>query len=219
MIEERKYQGLILDLVGVLTADGTTIFMSELHRSGVSLEALEILKKKRREATLNEATLEDVLNAWQKEISTIYDTKKLAQQWLASYLPNGSVIDIIQRVRQGTHARLALITNNVSSVVSHVDTMLKEQGYPCLNEQFDAIVTSYGSHARKPDEQIYFEAMESLKVPAEVTVFIDDKSDNLEPAKQLGMTCLLYVNPPKLEADLRGLHLQFPPRGVITPQP
>lgn len=49
--------------------------------------------------------------------------------------------------------------------------------------------------AAKPQALFYERALARFKVPAETSLFIDDRPENIETAKQLGFQCVLYINP------------------------
>ncbi len=55
------------------------------------------------------------------------------------------------------------------------------------NQVFDAMEISCDSKFKKPDERSFKAIAEKLKVTLEETVFVDDKQENLDAAKKLGM--------------------------------
>lgn len=57
-----------------------------------------------------------------------------------------------------------------------------------LHADFDAVVLSADCRMRKPDLPIYELTLQLLDVPAHECVFVDDKAENLAPARDLGMT-------------------------------
>jgi glucose-1-phosphatase len=62
----------------------------------------------------------------------------------------------------------------------------------------------------KPDREFYLACVRAAGVPAAACVFIDDIPDNVEGARDAGLTALLYVDTPRLIADLRGLGVEVP---------
>jgi putative hydrolase of the HAD superfamily len=58
----------------------------------------------------------------------------------------------------------------------------------------------------KPDKEIYELLVERLKengVVSEETVFIDDKEENLVPARELGIETILFEDSEQMIRDLR----------------
>jgi epoxide hydrolase-like predicted phosphatase len=61
---------------------------------------------------------------------------------------------------------------------------------------------------RKPDPRIYVEVLELMGRQASEVVFIDDFTENIEPARTLGMTTILFQDPPQVEKALRALGIE-----------
>ncbi len=68
--------------------------------------------------------------------------------------------------------------------------------------RFDVLVWSYQLRMAKPDPAIYRYALEKLGTHPEETLFIDDRQENIETAKALGMKALLFTTVDQLRADL-----------------
>lgn len=101
--------------------------------------------------------------------------------------------------------RLALITNTIPPhVQAHKETgrikRLKDLG-------FEVFVLSCKVGVRKPDPRIYKIALEKLNLSAESCVFIDDKLENIEEAKKLGMQVIHFQTPEKLKEELTKIGL------------
>jgi len=216
-------KAVLSDLVAVYSTDGTTLFMSALHQHyDITPSALEFFRDRRRKATKTGAPIEEVLEDCQRQWATRYDTEELKNLWLSQYEPIASMVDLYERIRSTSPPlKVGLLTNNVLGIKEHLDQRMETRfGFAGLDDCFDTVVLSYRSGARKPQAEIYQEALAGLKVEATDVVFVDDKQENLEGAETLGiMTTLLFVNPSKLEADLRNLGLVFPAKGVHVNPP
>lgn len=64
---------------------------------------------------------------------------------------------------------------------------------------------SHQEGMRKPDVKFYKLLIKKLKVKPNQIIFIDDRTENLIPAKKLGMKVILYKNNRKLIKDLERL--------------
>jgi putative hydrolase of the HAD superfamily len=71
-----------------------------------------------------------------------------------------------------------------------------------LRDYFEAFFSSCFLGVRKPDAGIYRLALRISQRPAEECVFIDDRSLNLECARELGMRTILYQNAAQLRKEL-----------------
>ena len=82
---------------------------------------------------------------------------------------------------------------------------------------FDVLIWSFQLKMAKPDPAIYHAVLDRLGVPAEETLFIDDKQENIEAARKLGMTGVLFTSIERLREDLVKERIEVPlpePRAV-----
>lgn len=65
----------------------------------------------------------------------------------------------------------------------------------------------------KPEAKIYEHTLQKLAVQPEEALFLDDKIENIEGAKRVGLKALLFRDPKKLEQDLEreGWSKELPP--------
>lgn len=71
-------------------------------------------------------------------------------------------------------------------------------------EKFTYCVWSHELKMRKPAPAIYAEAAKGLDTPADKILFIDDRVENVEAAKEAGMRAILYAKHfPTFEQDMQ----------------
>jgi putative hydrolase of the HAD superfamily len=68
----------------------------------------------------------------------------------------------------------------------------------------------------KPDPAIYLHTCEKLKVEPRLTLFLDDKPENIDAAAKVGLNAVLFENIEQLRRDLeaRGLQAGLPVPGI-----
>ena len=69
-------------------------------------------------------------------------------------------------------------------------------------DRFDVLVWSYQLGMAKPDSAIFHHVLKQLGTRPEETIFIDDKTINVEAAEAVGMRGLVFTTPAQLRADL-----------------
>ena len=74
-----------------------------------------------------------------------------------------------------------------------------------LSRNFTAFLSSCYLGLRKPDPAIYRAALGIVQRPPAQCVMIDDREENLEPARHLGMRTIQFQSPGQLRAELEGL--------------
>jgi len=77
-----------------------------------------------------------------------------------------------------------------------------------LRKEFQAFFSSCYLNARKPEETIYRIALEVTQRPADSSVFIDDRTLNLENPRRLGMQVVHCQNAKQLRTDLKALGIE-----------
>lgn len=77
-----------------------------------------------------------------------------------------------------------------------------------LRKDFQAFFSSCYLNSRKPEETIYKIALEVTQRPPENSVFIDDRTLNLENPRRLGMHVVHFQNAKQLRTDLQTLGIE-----------
>lgn len=79
-----------------------------------------------------------------------------------------------------------------------------------ISEIFEAFISSCWLGVRKPIRRFYNRALGIAHADPQRSLFIDDRQQNLTPAKSLGMNVLLFQSADQLRSDLeRALDLQL----------
>lgn len=111
---------------------------------------------------------------------------------------NDAVVECIKKLK----ASCAIgICSNTSG--TYLRALLKER---VLTGLFDGIVISSECGIIKPDPRIFRLAAEKLSVRPEEAVFIDDNPDNVEAARRVGMTGILFSSAEDLKEALSKCH-------------
>lgn len=112
-----------------------------------------------------------------------------------------------------------IIENLNEEVLSLVKKLRENYSVVCLvNAELDVVplvrkrgVYDYFKHAyistelrmEKPNKEIYSAVLNDLNCEAEEAIFIDDKEDNVNSAKGVGINSILYKNFRQLKKDLK----------------
>ncbi len=92
--------------------------------------------------------------------------------------------------------KTAILSNMGDTVLESVS-----KAYTWIHN-FDVLVWSYQLLLAKPDAAIYHYALEKLGVAADEALFIDDKIENIEAARKLGMQACQWATVERLREDL-----------------
>ncbi|GGO28024.1 hypothetical protein GCM10010116_56190 [Microbispora rosea subsp. aerata] len=106
------------------------------------------------------------------------------------------VLDLLRRAQ--AHVPVVLVTNATLSLEDDL-------AWLGLTHFADEVVSSARVGVVKPDPRIYEIAAERAGVPLERCLFVDDRAENVEAAKALGMTAVLFTGVADLETALAPL--------------
>jgi len=155
------------------------------------LTGIAFWRKAMREAGLepDEAKAEE-LNHWDCCFWTVQDPAMLA--WQLALKQHGLLTAILSNMGDST----------LASIESAFDWI----------RRFDVRVWSYQLRIAKPDPAIYRHTLAQLGTLPKETLFIDDKLENIEAARLLGIQTIQFSSIERLRADLiaAGLDDQLP---------
>jgi putative hydrolase of the HAD superfamily len=115
--------------------------------------------------------------------------------WASAFEPDSSVLALVHALRR--HRKTGLLTDNPPVIEDALRHELGEVGL-----EFDFLGFSCELRSLKPDPVIFRAALVRAESRPEETLFIDDVRANVDAARALGITSLLFTNAQALEADL-----------------
>lgn len=126
----------------------------------------------------NETFLKDIVRLFNLDM-TPQDFAILWNSWV--YEPYPKVVDALKTLRQ--NYTLACLSNNNALHWAHLKTLLD------VESLFDFVFASHLIHEAKPDVESYHIPLNAMNTEPEDVIFFDDTMDNIDTAKQLGITC------------------------------
>ena len=117
------------------------------------------------------------------------------------------------RALKGRGLKAAVLSNMPTEISRHM-----RQFAPWL-EDFDYVCFSAEVQLAKPEAPIFRVCLEALRSKPEECLFIDDREENVDAARALGLHALRFVSVPQLAAQVRPFNLPPPveSREGITP--
>lgn len=110
--------------------------------------------------------------------------------------------EVLRELRESGVVRLATLNNESRELNDHrLDAF-------DLCEYFSYFICSGYVHEMKPLPRIYQAAIDISGFPARTSLFIDDKHENCEAARALGMQAIRFESPAQLRRDLTQLGIQ-----------
>jgi putative hydrolase of the HAD superfamily len=125
---------------------------------------------------------------WAESIAVALGGDERARQAVAEFIEirfwvDEQVKELLARVQ--AHVPVVIVTNAMDTLESHIDML-------GLTYFADAVVSSARVGVAKPDRRIYEIAAEEAGAAPERCLFVDDRLQNVEAARALGMTGVHY---------------------------
>ena len=94
----------------------------------------------------------------------------------------------------------------LSDMTQYQAEIIRKNGYFNL---FNPVVLSHENRVKKPNPEAFQILLKKLKKPASSVIFIDDRIENVEAAKNQGIDAIHFINPKQLKEELerRGFDL------------
>ncbi len=184
------------DTLFFISASRTEQFLQAVRPFGLTWSAEEVEKALDEAARFyiphdhDPATLEEEQEVWRRFFAACLQNlgttpqpdivKRLVDEvfsfrWLQLF---PETLEVLKVCRQ--HCKVGLISNAWASMRQLMDTL-------GLAPYFHACIISAEVGVRKPDPRIFQIALQTLGVPAERSVFVDDDLKNVQVAQQLGI--------------------------------
>ena len=125
----------------------------------------------------------------------IEDVEIIREIFFEAYYPSDEIIEIVQDLR-GAGVEPAYISNGPRDRTEYLD-----EKYDFIS-LFDFGLFSFEAGYLKPVPEIYNEFLLRFDINPKDVLYIDDKINNIEAAKSLGITSFLYEDPDKLILEL-----------------
>ncbi|EKD87465.1 MAG: HAD-superfamily hydrolase, subfamily IA, variant 3 [uncultured bacterium] len=188
---------ILFDLGGVLFTNGSKKFtevISERYKLDKSL-VHEItngeLGSKYREAKM---TRDEFWKLFLQTLNVHEGPDTLEKEWISYYDLIEGTRDIIFELAK--KYKVYYLSDNVKERVDQLD-----ERFGFLKWFTDGIF-SHEVGVRKPNPKIYEYALKKVNVLPKEVVFIDDKESSLIPARQIGISTILFESPEKLRKGL-----------------
>jgi len=138
------------------------------------------------------------------DVTVFWTTRAFARDEFTRFMFELSVpfpdsIAIVRRLQSGRGIRMATLNNESRELNEY---RIRRFG---LCELFDVFFSSCWLGVRKPTRAIYERALGMTQTDPHRTLFVDDREQNLAPARALGMQTIHFRDATRLASELRGL--------------
>jgi putative hydrolase of the HAD superfamily len=198
---------ILCDVGGVLGSNGWdhTQRASAAERFGFDVVSFEHRHNEAIETwECGRMTLDEYLGFAVFNVDRAFTREAFTEFMFAQSVPNPAALKLMAGLASRQRWRMMIMNNESVELNSHRVQLFG------LRSIFSAFLTSSYLGARKPHATFYDRALGVAHADPERTVFIDDRLENLEPARQRGLYCIEATDTDAVRDGLAAL-------GVLAP--
>lgn len=162
---------------------------------------------------------EEVVGEWEEgritldeylDIAVFHAPRQFSRRQFVDFMfdqsvPNEPVVGFARALTRESRFTLMTLNNEADELNRH---RIEKFG---IGGVFEAFLSSCWLGVRKPTQRFYSRALAIAQADPATSLFIDDREQNIAPARMLGMTAILFESPEQLRSDLeRVLQLELP---------
>lgn len=145
---------------------------------------------------VGDLTLDEYLDTTVFYVDREFTRAEFRAFMLAQSHPWPDSIAVARRLAEGGRARLMTLNNESRELNAH------RIGHFGLRPIFTAFLTSCWLDCRKPSREIFEAALGIAQAEAAASLFIDDREQNLAPARALGLDTVRFESAAQVHAEL-----------------
>jgi putative hydrolase of the HAD superfamily len=197
-----RIESVIFDWGGVLIDDPAPGLMQYCAQA-LAVSKEDYIKAHSKFAADFEKNLINEDTFWEKICGELGVSKpKVHSLWTdafkAAYVPRKDMFSLAARLGKNGY-KTALLSNTEAAAMQYF--------YQLQYDMFDVLVFSCAEGTRKPEKKIYELTIQRLGSRPGQSVFIDDKPEYINGAKQAGLNVILFRNVEQVKNELAGLFI------------
>jgi putative hydrolase of the HAD superfamily len=198
-------KAIVFDIGGIVIRESSTKNRKVLaQKYGFKEADFSAFAKKNLEKSFKGWRAEEFFSDLIKELQLKQRPEELVEEWLKTRNKTSKVDNKIKNllIRLKKRYVIGCLTN---TTLLNDKAAARRKVYPLFN----VVINSAKVKKMKPEKEIYQLLIERLKVSPEEVVFVDNKEEYLEPAKNLGINTIFYTKYYKLLLELNKLGVKI----------
>jgi putative hydrolase of the HAD superfamily len=192
-------QAIVFDFGSVMTKDSNWKAMDDFVRESFSLsqEMFDVANLDKYESLAQGKTDEEFWLSYAND-----NAIELPSHWAASFrsvMQTSLGVNLKMYALVGELQEQNILVAMLSNTTERRSKIFRSFG---LYKPFDPCLLSCEIGLRKPDPKVYELLLKTLNLPAQEVIFVDDKLENIEAAKKLGIDAILFESEEQLKREL-----------------
>ncbi len=199
-MKKTRIKAIIFDLGGVIAHGGYLGFIKHYCAECFTPLGRKTILKLERQVNLGEISETEFYRQIEKIFNVHMKPSQIHRQIIRGMQTNKSLVKMIPKLKK---AKIALFSNSLGHLA--METLKKR--HLTGKKFFDRIFISTKMHLAKPDREAYQYVLKHLKVKPSQSLMVDDRIENLAPARKMGMNGIQFKNTRQFAKELRKYQL------------
>jgi epoxide hydrolase-like predicted phosphatase len=196
----KRVKAVIFDLGGVVAHGGYLGFIKHYCAECFTPEGKKKILELEHQVNLAEITERQFYKEIEKIFGVHMKPEQMHEQIVKHMKADKALVSMIPKLNA---SKVALFSNSLGHMAKEV---LKKR-HLTGKKFFDRVFVSNELHLAKPDKKAYQYVLKQLKVKPEESIMVDDRIENLRPAKALGMNVIHYKNARQFAKEIKNYEL------------
>jgi HAD superfamily hydrolase (TIGR01509 family) len=191
-----KIKAIIFDLGGVIAHGGYLDFLKHYCAECVTPLGRKKILALERQVNLGKINQLEFYRGLQRVFHVHLTPKQMHDLIVKNMKANKKLVHLIPRLKK---VKVALFTNSLGMMAYEV---LRQQHLTGRN-LFDKVFVSTKMHEVKPDQKAYRDVLKRMKTKPQEALLVDDRMDNIRPARKIGMNGILFKSTAQFQKELK----------------
>ncbi len=196
----KKIKAIIFDLGGVVAHGGYLSFIKHYCAECFTPAGKKKILELEHAVNLGEITETQFYREIDKVFGVHMKPAQIHKQILTHMKADKGLVKMIPKLKK---AKIALFSNSLGNLA--LETLKKR--HLTGKKFFDRIFISTKMHLAKPDKEAYRYVLKQLKVKPSEAIMVDDRIENIKPAKAIGMNGIVYKNSRQFGREIKKYEL------------
>lgn len=195
-MKKTPIKAVIFDLGGVVMHGGYLPFLKHFCNECFTKEGKKKIIQLEKEVNLGKISEVQFYRELQKTFHIHLTPRQIRDEVVKKMKTDKSLVSYIPKLKK---AKTALFTNSIGHMAQEV---LKNRKVP-VHKLFDNVFVSSKIHMIKPDPKAYGYVLKKMKVKAKDALLVDDRLENVTPARKMGINGIVYKNATQFKKEFK----------------
>ena len=195
-----KIKAIIFDLGGVITHGGYLGFLKHYCADCFTPLGKKKILDLERQVNLGQITEKKFYQEIEKVFGVHMTPAQMHENIVRHMKADKGLVHMIPHIKK---AKVALFTNSLG----HMAVEVLKKRHLSGKKFFDRVFVSTEMHMAKPDKKAYEYVLKQLKVKPQEALMVDDRLENITPARKIGMNGIVYKNSRQFAKELKKYEL------------